>query len=361
MRILVVTGASGGHIFPAIAFLENLKTRLADAETLLLLPRNNAARGIDAKVLKVSYISITAVKAAFTFKNIAALYNFCKGSLETFFIILEFRPDRVVGFGSLASIPAILLAWLFRTKSVIHEQNVIPGWANRLLGVFADKIAVSFAKTGEYFPRYKNKVVLTGNPLRRGLARVEKKTARDFFQLNPDRFTILAIGGSQGSSSINAGFFKAVSALSDKFDFQVIHIAGEKDYLLLKDAYQGLKIEHRIFGFFEAMQYAYSASDLAVSRAGATSIAELIFFRVPAIISPYPYAWQHQVANAEILRNAGAAVIVEDEELAGDKLAQNIASLMSNRGKLDQMRSAYADILLPQAEDLLVQEIITLN
>jgi UDP-N-acetylglucosamine--N-acetylmuramyl-(pentapeptide) pyrophosphoryl-undecaprenol N-acetylglucosamine transferase len=361
MRILVVTGASGGHIFPALAFLENLKSKVPDAETLLLLPRNNAVKYIDTGVSRVGYISITGAKPTLSFKNIVALYNFCRGSFESLFIILRFRPDAVAGFGSLASIPVILFAWLFRVKTIIHEQNVIPGSANRLLGAFADRIAISFAETREYFSRYKNKVVLTGNPLRRELTRIEKKKALDFFRLNPDRFTILAIGGSQGSSSINTAFFKAISSLSAKADFQVIHIAGEKDYAFLKCAYRDLKIDSRIFGFFDAMQYAYSASDLAVSRAGATSITELIFFKVPAIISPYPYAWRHQMANAEVLRNASAAIVIEDGELGKDKLAQNIASLINNPRRLEEMRSAYAGILMPQAEGLLVQEITSLN
>lgn len=360
MRILAVTGSSGGHIFPAVALLENLKSKFPDAEALLLVPRNNAVRGLDAAVFKVSYISVTSVKPGFSFQNIITLYNFFKGSLETLFIMLEFRPDTVIGFGSLACLPAVLLAWLFRIKIIIHEQNVIPGAANRLLGIFADRIAVSFAQSKEYFIRHKDKVLVTGNLLRRGLTRIESKEARVNLGLNPDKFTILAIGGSQGSSSINAGFLEAVSALSGKLDFQVIHISGEKDFVSLKGAYGNLKIESRIFAFFEAMQYAYSASDLAVSRAGATGITELIFFKLPAIISPYPYSGEHQAANAAILKNAGAALIVGDQDLHKEQLAQIIAGLINDRARLDKMRFAYGDILLPQAGDLLLQEIMSL-
>jgi UDP-N-acetylglucosamine--N-acetylmuramyl-(pentapeptide) pyrophosphoryl-undecaprenol N-acetylglucosamine transferase len=360
MRILAVAGSSGGHIFPAVALLENFKSKFPDAEALLLVPRNNAARGLDAAVFKVSYISVTGIKPGFSFQNIITLYNFFKGSLETLFIMLEFRPDTVIGFGSLACLPAVLLAWLFRIKIIIHEQNVMPGAANKLLGIFADRIAVSFAQSKEYFIRYKNKVIVTGNLLRRGLIRIESKEARVFLGLNPDKFTILAIGGSQGSSSINAGFLGAVSALSGKLDFQVIHISGEKDFVSLKGAYGNLKIESRIFAFFEAMQYVYSASDLVVSRAGATGITELIFFKLPAIISPYPYAGEHQAANAAILKNAGAAYIVRDQDLNKEQLAQIISGLINDRARLDKMRFAYRDILLPQAEDLLLQEVMSL-
>jgi len=356
VRILVAAGSSGGHIFPALAFLESLKVRLPEAETLLILPEKNAVSRIQAGAQKVSYTCISPFKLRPGFKNVVGLYNFLKGSWQSLFIILSFRPDLVVGFGSLASVPAVLLAWFFRIRVVIHEQNVLPGQANRLLAIFADRIAVSFPKTQEYFSKYRNKTAVTGNPLRKEMVILDKNKALDFFGFHPEKFTVLVVGGSQGSSSINDAFIKAVSGSSLKDKLQVIHISGTQDYESIKQRYQGLGIEVRVFAFLKQMQYAYSASDLALSRAGATTIMELMFFQLPAIILPYPHAYQHQLANARILENAGCALIIEERRLDSDGLRLEMERLMNNRDRLESMRSAYGKLFIPGAADLLVDE-----
>jgi len=356
MRILVAAGSSGGHIFPALAFLESLRLKLPEAETLLILPEKNAVSRIQAGAQKVSYTCISPFKLRPGFKNVVGLYNFLKGSWQSLFIILSFRPDLVVGFGSLASVPAVLLAWLFRIKVVIHEQNVIPGRANKLSAIFADRIAVSFPKTQEYFSKYRNKTAVTGNPLRKEMVILKKNKALDFFGFHPQKFTVLVVGGSQGSSSINDAFIKAVSGLSLKDKLQVIHISGAQDYESIKQRYQGSGIEVRVFAFLKQMQYAYSAADLALSRAGATTITELMLFQLPAIILPYPHAYQHQLANARILENAGCALIIEERRLDNDGLRLEMERLMNNRDRLESMRSAYGKLFIPGAADLLVGE-----
>lgn len=361
MRVLVVTGASGGHIFPALSFLDTLKDKHENIDTLLVVPKRAREVRIPLDSYIVKYISISPVKLSFNFRNFVAILRLFKGSLESIFIMFGYRPDIVVGFGAIDCVPLLLLAWIFRVKTIIHEQNVLPGRANRLLARFTDRIAISFEETKEYFSDFKKKIVLTGNPLRRELKMIDKVNALSFFGLKEDKLTILVMGGSQGSQRINAGFLKAISVLRDTSKLQAIHITGIKDYELIKDGYKDLNVDSRVFGFLNAMQYAYSACDLVISRAGATSIAEIIFFGLPAILIPYPYAYKHQLNNARALERKGCAFIIKDEELDKNILMDRIELLMDNPEKLKSMHSSDTHMLIQNASEILVKEAISLN
>ncbi|MFA5114513.1 MAG: UDP-N-acetylglucosamine--N-acetylmuramyl-(pentapeptide) pyrophosphoryl-undecaprenol N-acetylglucosamine transferase, partial [Candidatus Omnitrophota bacterium] len=285
-RVMAVAGSSGGHIFPAVSLLDSLRESEPSAEVLLLLPRRSIKDRIGVLEYPVVAISIIPVKLGLDLRNLIAILRFLKGSFEELTALLKFRPNLVVGFGSISSIPLVLFARMAGIKTLIHEQNVIPGRANRFLAFFADKIALSFADTGVYLKCPKEKLIVTGNPLRRQMAPLDKTEARGYFGLSRDKFTILVSGGSQSSSNINEGFLKVSKRLRGRFSFQLIHLAGRNDCEHLREEYERSGIEARVFSFLDAMQYAYSASDAAVSRAGATTIAELIFFRLPAILVP---------------------------------------------------------------------------
>jgi len=363
-KILVVTGASGGHIFPALSFLDTLKGRHRDLDTLLILPRLPSTEKnlpIETVGVKVRYISISPIKLSIDFKNFVAILRFFKAIFESIFILLSFNPDFVVGFGSIACIPIIFLAWLFRITTLIHEQNVIPGRANRFLARFADRVAISFQESQGYFKDYKKKIVFTGNPLRKELAKIEKNKALDFFGFGNSKFTILVMGGSSGSHNVNLGLFKAISMMPDRHNLQVIHLSGPGDYDLLKQSYKDSNIKVRLFSFFRDMQFAYSASDLVVCRAGATTTAEIIFFRLPAIIIPYPFAYEHQLANARVLEKKGCAMIINDSELDKDTLKQTIEGLINNPEKIKDMQAKYDLLSSLDANNRLADSVLTLN
>lgn len=361
MKILVVTGASGGHIFPALAFLDALKTKHKDADIFFLLPERTKLKKLENFNYKVKYISLPSFNLNIKLENINCILDLFRGCWESLFILLKFQPDIVVGFGSFASVPAIMFAWLLRIKTLIHEQNVIPGRANRLLALFADKIAVSFAQTRNYLNNYKGKVVVTGNPLRKNLVRLDKLAALDFFRFDRDKLTILVAGGSQGSHRINIEFLNAISILENKSTLQIIHLSGPRDYELLKHKYEAANIKFALFSFFAPMQYAYSACDVVLSRAGATSVAEIIFFELPAIFIPYPYAHKHQHKNAEVLKEKGCAIIIEDEKLNAGILKEKLEFFLSERNNLENMRAGYSKFSKLNAADLLVDEVMSLN
>jgi len=361
MKILVVAGASGGHIFPALGFLDSLKEQDKNIETLLILPKRNTISSLATIEYKVGYIAISSIKTGLAFKNLIGIFNFLKAILQSIFILISFQPDIVVGFGSLACIPLVTCAWLFRIKTLIHEQNVLPGKANMFLAPFADRIAISFEESRHYLKNYQHKTVITGNPLRKKLKRIEKNKALEFFKFREDKFTILVMGGSLGSSSINEGFQKAVSGMLYKNNLQIIHISGANDYDSIKGGYKKLDINVRIFDFLDSMEYAYSASDLIISRSGALTITEIIFFKLPAILIPYPYAHRHQAANAQILAGMKSGVVLEDNELKTDVLKRTIEELILNPERIKIMRSQYDSIPFRYGNDLLINAALALN
>lgn len=361
-KILIATGPSGGHIFPAMAFLDSLKQRFNDLEAVLILPERGLLKRIEGTDYKVSYIKMPSIKLNIGLKNISDIFNFISGSIKSISILFKFQPDIVVGFGSLASIPVVMSAWLLRIRTLIHEQNVIPGRANKLLALFSDRIAVSFKETKVYLRNSENKIVVTGNPLRKNLLRIDKTKALGFFGLNPDKFTILVMGGSQGSHSINKAFLKAVSLIPDKSCFQIIHLCGPADYEFLDKGYKELGIGFALHRFLGPMEYAYSASDIVLSRAGATAISEIIFFGIPAIFIPYPYAYKHQYKNAEILEKSGCAIIIEDKALNAHALKEDLVSLLKDSRKIENIHQAYKGFLnASNAGDLLVNAVMSLN
>ncbi len=341
MKVFIVTGSSGGHIFPAVSLVEELKSLDPAAQLLLLLPkRSNLSLDIPAGCAVV-YSSAPRLVLAFNRACIASFWGISKAFWQDLKVLLNFKPDVAVGFGSRDSVPVIFFAWFFRIKTIIHEQNVIPGKANRLLAKLVDKVAVSFTETSAYFGAGRDKIVLSGNPLRKGLIRLERKVAAGYFGFQENKFTILVVGGSQGSSRINAGFADALSVLPGKENLQLIHLSGKQDKEFLQKRYAKAGVSAQVFEFLPQMHYAYSAADLAICRAGATTVAELIFFSLPAVLVPYPHAYAHQMSNARVLGNAGSAVVIEDAKLEPEGLRDLLARLICSEQELSRMRHSY--------------------
>jgi UDP-N-acetylglucosamine--N-acetylmuramyl-(pentapeptide) pyrophosphoryl-undecaprenol N-acetylglucosamine transferase len=356
MRVLVAAGGSGGHIFPGLSFLDALKLKDPQAQVLLVLPKRSKNTVVLPEGCRASYISICPLKKRIDLSSFVASINLLKGIFESIFLLVEFKPDLVVGFGGIESVPIVFFAWFFRIKTLLHEQNVIPGRANRLLAKFVDRVAVSFPDSLGSWKLSPGRFLVTGNPIRRQLAPLNRDQAREFFGLQKDKFTILVMGGSQGSQRINTGALKAFSGLNNKSSFQVIHLSGPVSQDSVQNNYKSFSIDAKVFPFFGPMEYAYSAADLAIARAGATTISELVAFSLPAILVPYPYAYRHQEANARVLSMKGCAFIVKDEELEAPALRQAVSSCIANPGVLSSMRSQFAQFGKNMAAELLVKE-----
>lgn len=353
-KILIASGASGGHLYPAIALAESLTKKAPSIEIVFVSSKSGITDYIK-NTYKIFFISI--IKFRFNFSSLLkSVYYLAKSFLESFFILEKFRPDVVVGFGSYVSFPLLLEAALFKKPAIIHEQNISFGLANKFLSFFADKVAVSFRQTQA---ARRNNFIFTGNPLRSSLIKEEKGKARSFFSLE-EKFTILALGGSQGSHNINAAFKNTVILLAKEEDFQFIHITGAFDYSGLQKEYEYIKIKHCIFDFLPQIHLAYSLADLVISRCGAGTIAELAYFRKPAIIIPYPYARGHQLQNAAALEKEGAAVVIEERELSGYLLKEKILLLMHSASMRDGLKNNIQKFANPDAADRLAELVLEL-
>lgn len=356
-RVIVAAGSSGGHIFPALSFIEALKEMDNQAEVLLVLPKANIAGNIGFGC-RVKLLPVYALSLKPTLRNAVNFLKFLGACLESLFTVVKFNPDLAVGFGTSVSVPVIISSWLFRARTLIHEQNVVPGKANKFLANFSDKIAVSFKDSARYLTNKERKIVLTGNPLRSSLKNTGRAQARDYMGLDRDKFTILAMGGSQGARKINKTFLEFVSSSANNSSFQVIHLSGASDFDYLEKKYKECGINFKLFKFFDEMQYAYSASDVVLSRAGASAINEISFFKIPAVLVPYPFANAHQSSNAKVLGEHGAAIVIEENVLDARSLKECLESLMNDRQKLISMSRALEGMFKPNAAKKIAEEAI---
>jgi len=326
MRVMITTGGTGGHIFPALRTAAEF--RRSGDEVFFAGVFKSAAEQIRQEGYPIFELAARgmALKNPLVLARSVAAMLVALGQAAR--ILKKVRPDAVVGFGGYGGFAVALAAALSGIPTVIHEQNVFPGKANRLLAFFVRRVAVSFASGIKFFPQAKT--VLTGYPLRLSAATAAPEEILERFGLSADKPTILVLGGSQGSRRINTAFMEMIPILQAKLDFQVIHACGEKDFGELKLRYSQTGIANYLTPFLHEMADAYSIAAVAVCRAGAGTVTELAAFGVGAVLIPYPFAGGHQRYNADVLAERGAAVIIDDAALTGAGLASTVEKLLCN-------------------------------
>ena len=340
MRTLLVASGSGGHLIPALTLTDHLRNR---GPSLLM----TTTRPIEQTVLDggqpVQCAAVDMKRFTPLWRWLSPLYvvHQMKALFRVRSILREFRPDVVVGFGGYLSAVGVFIAHRRGIPTVLHEQNVWPGRANRWLSSMADTVAVSFPQTKDFLSRRAH-VEVTGNPIRPHLKRVDPQQARDFFRLDDRRSIVVIMGGSQGSQAINrlaVQMWESASA-QERQGVQVIHLAGSAESASIEQAYRAMGVEARVYGFLQEMEMLYAAASLVISRAGATSIAEMTAMLVPAILIPYPHAGAHQLANARWMESCGAAVVCEEVGLTPAALWQQLSGFLQRPDRLIQMRAA---------------------
>ena len=337
IHALIVLGSTGGHIYPGLVLGEELRSRGEDA--VFIVADREIARDIVKKSgFRFSVMAGEGLKRKFSPALGRFVLKFAKGIFQSLAIIIKERPRVVVGMGGYLTPQVVLSARLMGLPVVIHEQNVMPGLANRMLARIATRIAVSFSATAEYFPS--RKVVFTGNPVRKEILACSREEGTENLNLDKNRKNILIFGGSQGSSSINFAMVSALEFLTPLKDkVQFIHITGIKQFSSLMEAYRKQGYGACVLPYLHRMEYAYAASDLVISRSGATTLAELVARNLPSVLIPYPHATEdHQTVNADLLVREGAAVIIPDKDLTGERLADVLLSLFRQAGELDWMK-----------------------
>lgn len=344
-RVLIATGGTGGHIYPAMALAQQIEREQKDAEILFIGGGLSQNRYFDRE----AFASRTVSCGAFTDRSPLALlrsgFNISRGILQSCGVIRKFKPDVVVGFGSYYSFPPLIAAKLQSVPFVLHEANSIPGKVNRLLAPYAIAIGVHFPQT---LGLVKGKKYEVGMPLRTPFKKgaMHRDEARKYFGLSRERITLLVFGGSQGAQIINKQIREALRLIPLE-NLQVIHIAGNTDQIseLIK-GYRVLGIPACVKSFEERMEIAWEAADLVISRAGASSIAEQLEFEVPGILIPFARAADdHQNHNADFLVDTvGGAKKIQENALSATKLAEMMISFLESDGKLlAKMKTAMGD------------------
>jgi UDP-N-acetylglucosamine--N-acetylmuramyl-(pentapeptide) pyrophosphoryl-undecaprenol N-acetylglucosamine transferase len=336
MRILIALGGTGGHIYPGLALGEKLRNRNNE---VILVGRKG---GIGARIAKESGFPFFQIVGEGLVRGFSLkVFNFLGKSIQGFFqcikIFRSFKPDIVLGMGGYLAFPVVVVAKISGITCAIHEQNVIPGLANIVLARIVDRIMVSFKETERYFPS--KKTFLTGNPVRQAILSCHRSEGLQKLNLVEGKKTILVFGGSQGARSINLAMVEALNFLTPvKKKIQIIHIVGVEQFSEIKDEYQKRNYPSCVLPYLLHMEYAYSCSDLVISRSGASTVAEIIAQGLPSILIPYPYATRnHQKANAEFLFKRRACLLIEDNKLTGELLADTIIRLLDNEAELREI------------------------
>ena len=350
MRILFAAGGTGGHLFPALAVARELQVRAPETEVLFAGTRSGIeASAVPKAGFQMAHISIYGLKRALALSNLILPFVMLTSIGQSCSIVRRFAPNIVFGTGGYVTAPVLVAALLNGIPTMLHEQNSRPGLTTRWLSKWVSLVLLSFAKSEVYFRR-KNNLRITGNPTRLQPRTSHPQSAREFFGLNTDRYTVLIFGGSLGAHSINAAVLDALSELLSKGLVQLLWQTGKRDFEWISDCTREYGDRVRVHPFIDDMADAYRAADVILCRAGATTLAEITSLGCSAILVPYPYATGgHQEINARMLVEEGAAEMILDRELRGQTLAAAIIDLLENPSKRKRMREKCRAMGRPQA------------
>jgi UDP-N-acetylglucosamine--N-acetylmuramyl-(pentapeptide) pyrophosphoryl-undecaprenol N-acetylglucosamine transferase len=360
-KVIIAGGGTGGHLYPGIAVATELKKRNPNMDVLFIGTEN----GIEATILPLEGFNLKFIKAGgfvrvSIINKIKAIYKMFISIFHMYSFYCHFQPDIVIGTGGYASFVPVFVASLMSIPTVILEQNSIPGLSNKILGRFADRICITDESSAISFP--KGKTFITGNPVRLMTEGIDKKASYKLFGLDENKFTVLIFGGSAGAVAINNAMMEAIVYLMDvKENIQFLHQSGKADFEPVRQAYMSYECSGTVAPFIYQMPAAYTVADLVISRAGATTLAEITSLGIPSILIPYPYAaLAHQEANAKRLSSQGAAIMIKEDVLTGKMLAEEIKRLYSDTGIRDKMRGKSRVLGKPDATKRVIEIIVNL-
>jgi UDP-N-acetylglucosamine--N-acetylmuramyl-(pentapeptide) pyrophosphoryl-undecaprenol N-acetylglucosamine transferase len=357
-RLLIACGGTGGHVFPAVALAEGLRRRHPQTDVLFVGAfKPHLIQSLTDRGYQVNFMAGSAMPYRLNLLALPYLGKLFLSLCRAFGILKKWRPQVVVSMGSFSGGPFVLASKIFGLPVLIHEQNMVPGRANRISAYFADRIATSFDGTSRFFSKSaRRKVVLTGNPVRGQITGIRRSQALAALDLSDGKFTILVMGGSQGSRRINEVFAEAAAGL-DKGSFQIVHLTGKADFEFVMGRYRSIGIANSVMPFLDDMGRAYAACDLVICRSGATTIAEITLVGLASILIPYPYGDGHQKENARVLQEAGAALVMAERDLAPQDLIGAIKRLSSDKEALQHMRDNSRKLAMPDAAQRLTDEV----
>ncbi len=364
MKIIISGGGTGGHIYPALTIAEQLKKLEPDAEIIFV----GTSQGLEKDIIPrygytLRFIEVAGFKRSLGLDTLRSSVKLVRGLFDARKVLREIRPDLVIGTVGYVCGPLVFIAALQKLPTCIQEQNAMPGVTNRILSHCVKKVFLGYKEAIKYFSR-KGSLEYTGNPIREEILAKKREEAIETLGLDPHKKTILVSGGSRGARSINKAMLEAERALSGRHDVQVLHATGTAnyaEYMQEVDKQGGLGENIFLTPYLHDMPEALAAADLAVFRAGAIGLAELTARGIPSILVPYPYATaNHQEFNARALEAGGAARVILDRELTGEKILEIAEHLFLHAGELKKMREAARAMGRPQAAELISRQALAL-
>ena len=353
MKFIIVAGGTGGHIFPALSLvekiMENKKNEVlyigtTDRMESEIIP----SKGIPYKGIKVHGLRKNAIK---NFKNVFDIFGSIKECKK---IIKDFKPDAVVGFGGYVSFPVIIAAHKLKVPVFLHEQNVIPGKTNKMLSKLSKKVFISFKESEKYFK--KNKAIYSGNPCLERAKNIKKHNKVEL-GFNKNKKLILIVMGSEGSSAMSEILFDYLRGFNDP-DKEILFVTGRRQYA---DLSNNLKVPSsvKMVGFYNDLPGIMKSADLIISRAGASTISEIIGTSIPSIIIPSPYvANNHQYYNALSLESSGVSVMIEQDKFSRELLENTIKDMLDNKEKNKELKQKLEFMEKPNSSTIMYNEII---
>lgn len=360
IKILLTGGGTGGHIYPAVAVIQKLKND-PDIEKIYYIGcPNNMEKGIVEKEgIDFLPIEVSGMPRKFSPAIINWYLKLNKAVQKSISYLHRIKPDVVLGTGGYVSGAVLLACTILRIPFVIHDPDAHPGIVNRFMSPWAKAVTISFDEAKKFLNS--KKIIVNGNPIRMSYNDISKNEARKLLGLNPDRKTLLVMGGSQGAKTINQAILDSAQLLIKEHNIQIIHQTGKKNYeecvgklLKLWPDYAECK-KYVIKPYFDNMLIPLAAADVAVSRAGSLSISELNINKLPSILVPYPHAAaDHQRYNARAMEQTGASVYLEDKDCNSNNLCKIILNLLNDHDKLLAMQEANQELSKPEATDNLI-------
>ena len=343
MKVIMTGGGTGGHIYPAIAIADEIKSRHSDAEIIFVGTERGMEKDIVPKAgYPIKFITVSGLNRKNPIKLIKTLKDLNHGLHEAKQIIKEFKPDLVIGTGGYVCGPVMKTAAGMGIKTYIHEQNAFPGLTNKLLSRGAERVFVAFDDAKKYF-KTKKEPVTVGNPVRHAFTEVDRQAARESLGVKEDEFMVLSFGGSLGAQRINDEMTVAAERLRDRAGLRIFFVTGRRYYSSIMENADKTNARVTYLQYIDDMPKYLNACDLAITRSGALTVSEITACGRASVMIPSPYVTNnHQYYNAKVVADRGGAILIEEKDLTNGEVADEIEQLMNDRQILEKMEKASA-------------------
>lgn len=362
MKVLLAGGGTGGHVYPAIAIANKIKEHNPDCEILFVGTKNGIESEIVPKAgFELKTVTVQGFKRKIDLDNIKRVFKLCKGLEQSRRIVKKYKPDIVIGTGGYVSGPVLFNAAMNKRVTIVHEQNSFPGITNKILSKVATKVLTSFEDSHKRFPEAsQDKLVLTGNPVRKEILNSRKFIARKNLGISEDKKMVLCYGGSGGSEEINDAMRLVIENMV-KEDVAFIFATGKVYYDEFIETIKDIELKpyQRVMPYLDNMADGLAASDIVIGSAGAISLAEITALGKPSIIIPKAYtAENHQEYNAKSIESQGAGIAILEKDLTPQSLNEAVFKLLGDKELLIDMANNAKKIGKPEAIDLIYNEIM---